>query len=172
MELNRYNMAYEEQLQYFIVRHGLRQTLLNFHLIVFDIEKDDRRSIFKNYVLEAGWREFRDTIHDAGDDSYDYVLSGTATYTPKQLYELLKNHNHKILIFDSDTVINKKGLLEIIEGGVCSSPDSCSKWPVRLQGKPEFIFEGIIIILTGYSKENFLKKEKKFHYLIRDCVKA
>jgi hypothetical protein len=165
-------MAYEEQLQYFILRHGLRQPLLNFHLLVFDIEKDDRRKIFHDYVAKAGWRKFQDAIHETGDDSYEYVLCEGGTFTPKQLYELLKVHNRKILIFDNDTVINKKGLLEIIEGGICSSPDSCSKWPVRLDGKPEFIFEGIVIILTGYSRDDFKKKEKKFHYLIRDCVFA
>ena len=163
--------TYEEGLQFFIVRNRLRLPGLNQHLIVFDIDKDDRRKIFHDYLTKAEWRKFDDIIHDAGDSFYDYVLCDSIVFTPKQLYEFLKGHNGKILIFDNDTVINKKGLLEIIEAGICSDPDTCYKWPVHLDGNPEFTFEGIIIILTGYSKDDFAKK-KQFSHLVRDCVKA
>ena len=140
-------------------------------VIVFDIERDDRKNIFYQYLGKTDWRRFQEEIHKVGDDNYDYVLYDRSNFTPLKLYQTLKQHNGKILIFDNDMILSKKGLIRIVEGGICSNPDySLHKWDVNLEGKPKFMFKGSIIILTSFKGSDCNEKEK-LHYVMRDCLK-
>jgi|GEM_PF-4470365 hypothetical protein len=164
-------MTYEEQLQDLIIKAWWRKTNLYNSIIVFDIERDNRRKIFYQYLEKTSWRKFQKAVHKVGDDHYDYVLFDSLNFTPLKLYEALKQHNGKILIFDNEMVLSKKGLIGIIEGGVCNNPETSDKWDVQPEGKPPFMFKGSIIILTGLRRDDCEKKEK-LHYLMRDCLKV
>ena len=163
-------MTYEKQLQELIVKAHWRKYNLYNSVIVFDIEQDDRREIFYQYLAKTSWRKFQSDQHKAGNDNYDYVLFDDEVLTVLRLYNALKQHNEKILIFNNDTVIRKSGLLGIIEGGVCNNPETFNKWYVNPEGKQKFMFKGSIIILTSLTQIEFLKK-KKYEWLMRDCQK-
>lgn len=163
-------MTYEEQLQSLIVKASWRKANLYNSIIVFKIDVDDRREIFHQYLKKTNWRKFQEDIHKVGDDNYDYVLFDGSNFTLLKLYEVLKKHNGKILIFDNDMILTKKGLIGIIEGGVCNSPESSEKWFVNPEGKPKFMFNGSIIILTSYQRIVCEQKEK-LQNVMRDCLK-
>jgi hypothetical protein len=86
------------------------------------------------------------------------------------LYDTFQNFNGKTIIFDNETLLNIQPLIDILEGTICSSPDSGSKWPIRLDGQKEFKFTCSVIILTNQERYKFSKK-KKYDYLIRDMMK-
>ena len=163
-------MTFEEQLQNIIVKAHWRKYNLYNSVIVFDIERDDRRETFNQHLAKTSWRKFQAEKHKVGDDNYDYVLFGSEVLTVLRLYNALKQHNGKILIFTDDTVIRIKGLLGIIDGGVCRSLESSKKWDVFPEGKQKFNFKGDIVILTSLTQIEFLKK-KKYEWLMRDCQK-
>ena len=163
-------MTYEEQLQNLIVKAHWRTYNLYNSVIVFDIERDDRRDIFYQHLAKTHWRNFQVNVHKVGGDNYDYVLFDSEVLTVLKLYNALKQHNGKILIFNKDTVLRKSGLLGIIEGGVCNSPETSEKWYVYPEGKPKFMFKGSIIILTSLTTDEFGTK-KKYQWLLRDCQK-
>jgi len=164
-------MTYEEKLQDLIVKANWRNSNLYNSVIVFDIELDDRKEIFYQYLSKTSWRKYQEDYHEAGDDNYDYVLFENEVLTMLRLYNALKEHNGKILIFNNDNVIRRPELLRIIEGGVCGNPnDLAGKWYIYPEGKPKFMFKGSIIILTTLSKDEF-KGKKKYQYLMRDCLK-
>ena len=88
--------------------------------------------------------------------------------TRRNLYNLLYKYNGADIIFENDVAFKKKGIIEILMGAICSSPDSSAKWQVQIDEKPKaFLFKGRITILTKLS-ESYLKKHKKYEYLIRD----
>jgi hypothetical protein len=161
-------MTYQEQLQDLIVKAHWRKYNLYNSVIVFDIERDDRRDIFYKYLSKTGWLKFQTDLHKVGGENYDYVLFDNEVLTVLRLYNALKTHNGKILVFNNDMVLREKGLLGIIEGGVCSNPETNDKWSVNPEGKREFMFKGSMIILTSLTTQEFLKK-KKYEYLKRDC---
>jgi hypothetical protein len=164
-------VTYEEQLEHLVFEADWRSTNLYNSVFVFDIQRDDRREIFYQYVAKNGWRKFQKDLHNIGDENYDFVLLDNDVHTVLKLYNALKQHNGKILIFDNDIILTKKGLIGIIEGGICSNPDySLHKWYVNPEGMQKFMFKGYIIVLTSFTRADCEKKEK-LHYLMRDCLK-
>ncbi len=97
---------------------------------------------------------------------YDYVMVDTLK-PPAAIYDIYNKHNEKLVIFDTDKLL-QKSYLDIAEGGFCSSPDSGAKWPVRFNGRKEFLFTGHVIIMTSLSSEYLKKKKVKFKYILRD----
>lgn len=168
MELN-LKLNFKEELENRISDYILFKDFLKYHLLVFDSENNDRRNIFYEVIKQYNWIKYDSDIHDY-DDHFDYVLFNDANFDKIGLYDIFFKFNGKTIIFDNETLLTKQSLINILEYAVCSSPDSCSKWPIRLEGKKEFIFNGSVIILTNQDKAKFCKI-KKYEYLIRDMIK-
>jgi len=150
---------FNENLKHWILAGNLHNDNLNNHLIVFDIELANLRESFNEYILKANWKRFREDDLDKDSLRYDYVIfDNNVKFTPVSLYQKIKDHNNKILVFDNQSILKRKDLREIIEGAVCSSPESATKWPVRASGQPDFIFNGIIILLLKISRYDFEKR--------------
>lgn len=88
--------------------------------------------------------------------------------SPKMLYEFLKSNNDKSIIINCEVLSKSKLYLDILEGAICSSPDSSDLWPVRYKNEKPFIFRGRILILSNSTKES-ITENKKLHYFARDC---
>ena len=165
------NLNYEESLEYFIVKADWLKYGLTHLIVVLDIDRDNRREVFYQYLGKANWREFQPDLHVAGDDNYDYVLFDGEANTVNRLYNAFKVHNGKLLIFNNDLVIRKKGLREIIEGGVCNSPETSERWDICPDGKTKFMFKGNVILLSSLTTQEFTGN-KKYEWLRRDSLKS
>ena len=88
--------------------------------------------------------------------------------SPGALYNFLSTHKNDFIIITDDVFDKRKNYLDVLEGAICSSPDSCALWPVRYLNKPEFEFTGKIILLTKKNKEE-IKSNTRFEYFGRDC---
>jgi|688.fasta_scaffold350287_2 hypothetical protein len=168
MELNIYN-SYKEKSEDIMIDNLLYNHFLKQHFILFDIEMENRRNDFFDAFAKTNWIKYNAELHKY-EDSFQYVYIYGTKFDKVGLYELFYNFNGKTIIFDNDSIFDKQVLINILEGAICSSPDSSSKWPIRLDGKKEFIFKGTVIILTNLDKEKFMKT-KKFNYLTRDMYK-
>lgn len=168
MELN-LNRTFKEKLEDIILDDNLNNEFLKNHLLIFDIESNDKRKQFQDTLNKANWIKFDEEIHDI-DDEFNYVYFYGAYFDKKGLYDIFQKFNGKTIIFDNETILKKQSLINILEGAICSSPDSGTKWPIRLDGQKEFKFSGSVIILTNQEKEKFCKT-KKYEYLTRDMMK-
>lgn len=167
MEL-KINKTFTEELENIILSNILNNDFMNNHLLIADIEKNDKRNILHQTIAKANWKKYDKNIHDF-DDGFDYIYFDKSDFDKKGLYDTFQNYNGKIIIFENETLLNKQSLIDILEGAVCSSPDSGTKWPIRLDGRKEFIFTGSVIILTNQDKETFCSK-KNYEYLTRDML--
>lgn len=160
------NRSFAEKCNYYFVDSAEMKEYFTQHLIIFEIDNDDRREIFNSELIKTNYIAFDDDI-DTPKSEYDYRFIEDLKFTPKTLFNLFKSHNNKISILDADTLLAKQSLVDILQGAICSSPDSGSKWSVSLNGEKNFMFRGTVILLTTLSREKFAKT-KKYHYLNRD----
>ncbi len=157
-----------DKLESFVMESAFRRKILS-NFIIFCTETDDRRQMFYDVLEKTGLKKYDPQIHNLGDD-FDYVVQTGEKYSPQSLYDLFFNFNRKTIIIDTDTNLKKQALIDILEGAVCSSPDSGEKWPIRLDGRKTFRFFGSVIFLTNIDKGKFFRT-KKFSYLRRDMLK-
>ena len=87
--------------------------------------------------------------------------------SPKYLFNFLYEHKSETIIVRDDVFFKTKGYLDIVEGAVCSNPDSASLWPVRYNSL-EFTFRGKIVLCTTKTKDEIVAK-KRFANFKRDC---
>lgn len=87
--------------------------------------------------------------------------------SPKFLFDFIKQHQNDLIIVTADIFSMRKNYIDVIEGAVCSSPDSMALWPVRYQNK-EFTFKGKLILCTMKTKQE-IKSDSKLMYFARDC---
>lgn len=134
-------------------------------IIASDLEEKDFKLIWdeekENFI-----RKKPDFLND-----YIEVVEYNSKITPKSIYEFLYKNNPSVIFFKPDDaikILKSTSCIKLIEGAVCSSPDSGSKWPVYYDNHGEFIFNGYIIMhmKTGSIKWNL----HKYHYLLRDVV--
>ena len=168
MEIN-INRTFNEKLEGLISTINIKGEYLKNHLIIFDIEKSENRKTFLEVIKSQNWTKYDNENNDYIED-IDYVYFYGAHFDKFRLYETFQKFNGKTIIFDNEVILKKQALINILEGAICSSPDSCSKWPIRLQGQDEFIFKGSVILLTDQDKDKFCKT-KKYEYLTRDMLK-
>ena len=162
-------IEYKERLEW-IVNRFLTGDIVTNLLIIFDINKDHRKDIFYEFISNNNWRVFQPNIHEVGDNQYDYLVLNNPRIRTLDFHDTLKSHIKKKLILDNDAFLDKGRLLGLLEGAICSNPDSSDKWPVRLYGKEEFYFWGEVIILTTHAQSD-LKGKRKYFYIWRDCLK-
>ncbi len=160
--------TFAEKCEHFLSDRVLRNNYSSQHLIIFEIDKEDRKEIFKSELHKTKYIGFND--EQTLESEYDYRYIDDFKYTPKKLFNLLNSHNDKIIIFESDSILAKQAFINILQGAICSSPDSGSKWSVYLDSEKKFIFTGTIILLSTLSKEKFITS-KKYFYLNRDLRK-
>lgn len=112
---------------------------------------------FKKIAELLNKRPFDAETDSPGDGDYDYVELGDIN-SKKQLLNVLKAHNGKILLFDdTDSVITRTDLASIMKKATAASGK-------RVVGDPEdvksnFVFTGRIIIMTNKDLVNLSKNE-------------
>lgn len=89
--------------------------------------------------------------------------------SPKDFYFLLKSNRTATVIFDSDILSRRKEWISLLEGAVCSSPNSGDSWEVDYMNEGSFKFQGRTIVLTPKSLDE-IGRNKKYEHLNRDCV--
>jgi len=133
-------------------------------IIASDLEERDFRSIWKE-EKENFVREHPNRLKNYNEVEYNSKIS------PKSIYDFLYKNNSTTIFFNADDaikILKSTPCIKLIEGAVCSSPDSGSKWSVSYENHKSFRFNGYIImpIKVGSIKWNL----SKYHYLIRDVV--
>jgi len=98
------------------------------------------------------------------------IVEITEIVNPLSLYRILLENQSASIIFSTDVLCRRKNYIDILQGAVCSSPDSMALWTVNYEGQKGFIFKGRILMLTNLSLEEINKKEN-LKYIVRDCLK-
>jgi len=153
--------ALSEKLKYFF--QGLDSYSQSL-IVVSDLNDCDFDKIYNqvksNYILEAP--SFLEIYQETKFNS---------TVSAKAFYNSLKQKISSVLIFDrtdSVKILKSSSCLKILEGAVCSSPDSGSKWSVNYLNNKPFIFKGHIIM--NLKRDDINWKLSKYNYLIRDGI--
>ncbi len=122
MEIN-LDRTFIEKLEDIINNDILNNLYLKNHLIVFDIENDNKRKIFHDTLNNAKWIKYDEFIHEP-DDNFNYLYFYGSYFDKIGLYNVLKKFNGKTIIFDNESILSKQSLINIIEGVVCRVSDS------------------------------------------------
>jgi hypothetical protein len=137
--------------------------------LITEARVEGRWSLFTQLLRQSDLRPY------VGTPDYDYFYTDHIP-NAKALYEILEKHDgHKIIIdaAASPSILTMKGGLELLESAICSSPETGDRWRVghghNVPGKVPFTFNGKIALLVNQSKEE-LRNNKRFDYLLRDCV--
>ncbi len=124
-------------------------------------------------------RQFPHIITDINNptkkSTFDFSLEHLKDYfilenieSPKKLFHFIKAHQNDLIIIKLDIFSKRKNYWDIIQGAVCSSPDSGRLWMVSYLNEKSFTFHGKIILCTNKSEEE-IKSDSKFEYFSRDC---
>jgi len=136
----------------------------NSLIIGSDLEEKDFKLIW-DQEKENFFNERPDRLKNYKEIVYDSKI------TPKAIFDFLYKNNQSIIFFstnDAIKILKSTACIKIIEGAVCSSPDSGSKWSVYYDNHVEFIFYGYIVM---HIKIDSIKLGlQKYHYLLRDNV--
>lgn len=162
------NRTFEDKLEDLMLDDLFNHDIFRNHLLILDADKYDKRRVLNNVLLKTNWKKF-DEVKSEIENKYDYVYITNSKIGKKELFELFYKFNGKIFIFDIEEVLKKQSLINILEGAVCSSPDSGTKWSIRLEGRKEFKFNGTVILISSQEKDKFLKTSK-YQYLTRDMI--
>lgn len=157
------NMTFEEYLE---VIHFETYLSIFTAFIIVDADKEERRQKFYRYVRDQKVKLFDPTFHQAGDESYQVVIVNEIK-SPKHLVEILIAHNRKILTVDSEKVFSSKWYIAKMEGAICSSPDSGTRWRLQVNTWDTFNFKGKVIVVSNKSRKD-LKKDNRLTYILRD----
>lgn len=120
--------------------------------VITEIGTAENKKLFKNLLSKLEPYTILDNIEN-----------------PKMLYEFLKTHKNELIIITDDIFAKRKNYRDILQGALCSSPDSSALWPVRYLNEPNFTFKGKIILCTGKTIKQ-IQAEIKYKGLVRDCV--
>lgn len=120
--------------------------------VITEIESAENKELFKNLLPRLEPYTLLENIE-----------------SPKMLYEFLRNHKNELIIITDDIFAKRKNYRDIVQGALCSSPDSSALWPVYYLNEPSFTFKGKIILCT-YKTKKQIQAEKKYKGLVRDCV--
>lgn len=118
-------------------------------------------------------RNFIKALLDNQKTTYKNIwITNEMKITKIGLYNLLyeNNDSNVNIIFENDKAFKQKNIIEVLDGAICSSPDSGSRWPVRIDDKSDFIFKGRVVLLTELDY-GYLKRHKKYYYLLRDTFR-
>ena len=163
------NQTFSELVKSAISEDFIKRKLPFVHLFIFDCKTDNRQEIFDSILAESSWTA-KDTATENPNFAYEYVLVEPQTFTARKLFHFIQENKTKVLIFNDDSILKSQALVNIIEGAVCSSPETGTKWPVRFDNEPEFLFIGNIIFLTEMTMYKF-KRLKKYFYICRAVMK-
>jgi hypothetical protein len=133
-------------------------------IIASGLEERDFRSIWKE-EKENFIRKAPDYLKNYNEVEYNSKIS------PKSIYDFLYKNNSATIFFNSDDaikILKSTSCIKLIEGAVCSSPDSGSKWSVSYENYKSFRFNGYIIMHIKIRRIKW--NLSKYHYLLRDVV--
>lgn len=119
--------------------------------VITEIHLPENRQLFDKHLLKLG---------------FHYQLM--TLVSPYSLYSFLSEHQNDLVILEADIFQLPKGYIDVIQGAICSSPDSGTPWTVQYLNYPEFTFKGKLILCTELSKAQ-IKRRKRFEFLARDC---
>jgi hypothetical protein len=88
--------------------------------------------------------------------------------TPKGLFSFIKEHQHELIVLKDDIFSKRKNYIDIVQGAVCSIPDSSALWSVCYLNEKNFIFRGKLILCTTKTKEEIVN-DNRFSFFARDC---
>jgi hypothetical protein len=151
----------KRKIQFFFLGIG---TFSQSLIIASNLEEND---------FELIWTEEKETFTEKNPTCFDNYneIKYNAKVAAKSFYDFLSTNNSSIIRFNPDDaleIVKSPSCLKLIEGAVCSSPDSGSKWKVSYDNHKSFIFKGYLImhIKIGAIKWHL----PKYHYLLRDVA--
>jgi len=152
------------------LRQNIYSFLLGFRtfsqslIIASDLEEEEFRFIW-NDEKENFIKENPSFFNNYIEVEYDSKISS------KSIYRFLHKNNTSTIFFNSDDaikILKSSACIKLIEGAVCSSPDSGSKWSVSYENHKSFMFKRYIIM---HIKTDSIKWDlSKYHYLLRDGI--
>ena len=162
--------AFQEFLKSTITNNFTKKKLAFTNLFVFDCATDNRKIIFDTVLAESTWIA-KQTNSEQSQTAFDYVYVKPQNFTPKQLFDFLKENKNKVIIFNDNAILKSQELVSLLEGAVCRNPGTDLQWNVSLDSDQKFLFSGNIIFLTDMTMYKF-KRIKKYFYICRDVKKV
>ena len=159
-------MSFEEIIERMIYKD--RFFLMSEPIMITSANIDDRREVVYKRLKSLDIVIFNPKIHKAGEKDYDMVFIRDIN-NPTHLYEVLRDHNHKIIIFDTDKILKSQWYINKLQGAVCSSPNSGIRWRVLINNYKMFDFKGATLIITDMNLKE-MKKKKHLEYILRDTL--
>lgn len=98
----------------------------------------------------------------------DGIIIAPLFYRPVDLFFFLQTNHNKIIFFEDDILSRRIEYIRVLQGAVCSGPESMDLWLVKYEDK-SFEFKGSIVITSTASEEKLRQKEN-LRFIIRDCV--
>ena len=95
------------------------------------------------------------------------LIVAPAFASPKDLYLFLKENSKAVILFEDELLSRRIEYIRVLEGAVCSSPDSANPWMVNYEGEESFTFRGTVIMTSRLSKEE-LNSREQLMYILRD----
>lgn len=140
----------------------LRKVLKPSLIIASDLSDEEF-----NLIWQQSKSEF-ESNHPNSVAASNEVVYNTKT-SAQSLFAFLHNNITSTILFNQEeatSLLKSSPTLNVLQGAVCSSPDSGQKWSVEYLNNKAFIFKGSIIMHVKTGSINW--KLPKYHYLLRD----
>ena len=144
------------------VHFKLMKILETHNLLITESNNGNRRAIFYDFLESQTFFLFHNS-----ENSSVVVIDNLKSLS--DIYSAYQNNNGKLIVFDTEKLFSRKNYMVVADVGFCSSPDSSKKWPVRYEGKKDFIFKGHVVILCPFKKSE-LNSKSIFEYALRDMA--
>lgn len=125
-------------------------------------------SRYTPYVISDCLSENRfELIQLLKNDLKDKLIVAPAFENPKDLYLFIKRNSQNIILFEDELLSRRVEYIRVLQGAVCSSPDTSNLWQVNYEGEESFTFRGSIIMTSRLTKQELQTKEQ-LKYILRD----
>lgn len=120
------------------------------------------------YIITEVDNQLKSSLFQKALTAFEQYVILENIKTPKSLFEFISTNQNQLIIIRDDIFNKRKTYLDIVQGAVCSSPDSMELWNVSYLNEKEFTFNGMIILCTRKTIQE-VKSDKRLSYFVRDC---
>lgn len=125
-------------------------------------------SRYTPYIISACLSEEKlEHLETLKKDLEDRLIVTSAFANPKDLYLFLKTHSKAVILFEDELLSRRVEYIRVLQGAVCSNPDSANLWQVNYEGEESFTFTGTVIMTSRLTKEE-LQAREQLKYILRD----
>ena len=133
-------------------------------------ELEGKSKRYYPFVISEGLLDEKEQIlKQLKSELQDNLILAPTFASPKDLFLFIKSFPDSILLFEDEILTRRIEYIRVLEGAICSNPDSSKLWEVNYESEKSFTFYGGIVIVSRLKKSE-LKSRKQLKYILRDCI--